>query len=144
MRPEPSAPPGVPASTWNDALWRFWTHQLEAVSQDGKRPDWRKRRIAAIEVCRMCGLAELVRAVAADGELRPPPAWPEVDCVPVGGGPGLVLCEVRTMHDGRKHSVRIGLVRNAGARKLAEAFDRGQIAEAIERGRFELRKRLSR
>jgi len=137
-----AAPIGIDQATWQDALWRFWSSELEALDVAGIRPDWNKRRIAATELCKMIGLADLVQAISGEGALRPPPAWPAVDVVPIGGGPGLILCEVRTVANGRKYGVRIGLKRGEGAR-LPRAFDTDQIGEAVERGKFELRRKLA-
>ena len=52
-------------------------------------PHHSRLRAAAVEVCRRAGLLELLRAVSADGALRPPPPWPAADIVPMGGGPKL-------------------------------------------------------
>ena len=116
------------------AVFLMWVDMLNAKDKGG-HADWRARRIAAEELCEITGLTEVVKALSYDGLLRPPPKWPEVDCVPVGGGPGLITCEVRTMHPKRgKLGVRVGLHR------AGKSFDSQQIVEAIERGRYEIKR----
>ena len=119
------------------AIYRMWLDELNAVGSKGK-PDWKKRRIAAEQICDLVGITDVIRAVSMDGVLRPPPQWPEVDCVPVGGGPGMITCEVRTVHPQRgKMAITIGLKRDG------KTFDASQIEEAVTRGRFELEKALA-
>jgi hypothetical protein len=114
------------------ATFLMWVDTLNAVDKDG-HADWRARRIAAEEICDMTGITDVVKAVSYDGILRPPPMWPETDCVPAGGGPGLITCEVRTTH----HKMgRLGV--KIGLRREGKNFDNQQIIEAVERGRFEL------
>lgn len=126
----------IEAGVMKDAIYRMWLDELNYTDAKGK-PDWARRRIAAEQICDMLCVTDAVRAISLDGELRPPPEWPEVDCVPVGGGPGLITCEVRTMHKERgKVSARIGLSRNG------KEFDSQQISEAIERGRWELKRSI--
>lgn len=118
----------------NDALYRMWVHELDAFTDEG-RIDWQKRKIAALEICKLTGVADLIRAIATDGALQVPPEWPETDVVPVGGGPGNIIVEVRTVHRGRKHTTRIGLDAPKGRK-----FDSQQIGEAISRGKYELKR----
>lgn len=123
------------AHAMQDAIYRMWLDELNAVNDIG-RADWHRRRIAAEEICDLVGVTGAIRAIALDGELRPPPAWPEVDCVPVGGGPGVITCEVRTQHTtAGKLGVVIGLRREGKS-----VFDPRQIQEAMDRGKFELRR----
>lgn len=118
------------------ATYRMWLEELNAVNPKG-RPDWTKRRIAAEAICDLMGISDVIRAIAMDGELRPPPSYPEVDCVPVGGGPGIITCEVRTLHKDRgKIAIPIRLARQG------KTFDARQIEEAIERGKYEIEKLL--
>jgi len=122
----------IEANVMKDAIYRMWVEELNANDDKG-RADWSRRRIAAEQICDIVGVTDAVRAIALDGELRPPPKWPEVDCVPIGGGPGIITCEVRTLHPVRgKMAVKVGLARDG------KKFDQAQIHEAVERGRFEL------
>jgi hypothetical protein len=91
-----------------------------------------RSRRAAVEICRQAGVLDLLRAISADGELRPPPPWPEADIVPVGGGAGFLNVEVRTFAKGG--IVRVPL-RMAISRKPTQA----EIGEAWEYGKFRLR-----
>jgi len=125
------------------ATYLMWLRELNATVEGTHKPDWRKRRIAAEQICEMTGIKDVIRAVARDGALRPPPQWPQVDCVPVGGGPGMITCEVRTwVPTLGKLAVKIALTRDARRPGKASNFDAGQIREAVERGTFELRKRI--
>jgi len=124
------------------AEYRMWVEELSAVDDKGK-PDLARRHMAGHKICEMVGMTDVIRAIASDGELRPPPEWPEVDCVPVGGGPGLLTCEVRTTHPTRgKLACHIGLEVKQRVGAERESFDAEQIGEAVERGRFELTKML--
>lgn len=119
------------------AAYLMWLEDLNATDDKG-HADWVKRRAAADQICEMVGAKDLIRAIAMDGELRPPPKWPAVDIVPVGGGPGLITCEVRTWDEAKgKVKVKIALARKG------KVFDAAQIGEAVDRGRFELRKLLA-
>jgi hypothetical protein len=57
------------------ATLRYHMSQLDS-------PDAQVRLRAGVEVCRLCGVLDAVRALAPDGSLNPPPAWPLVDVVP--------------------------------------------------------------
>lgn len=127
--------PGVSKNVMAQAEYMMWLGELNATRGKDNRPDWGKRRIAAERICEIIGIKDVIRAVALDGELRPAPKWPEVDIVPVGGGESLITCEVRTYVQGRgKMAVKIGLV------KWGKKFDKAQIGEAMERGRWELKR----
>lgn len=118
------------------ATYLMWLNELNAVKENGVTPDWDKRKAAAEQIVTIVGARDLIKAIALDGELRPAPPWPQVDIVPVGGGPGLITCEVRTWVKGRgKLKVKIVLYRQKGKK-----FDSDKIGEAMERGKFELKK----
>jgi hypothetical protein len=68
---------------------------IEGAHRDDD-PHHRQLRAAAVEICRRAGVLEMLRAISADGELRPPQPWPACDIVPSGGGPGFLDVEVRT------------------------------------------------
>jgi hypothetical protein len=68
---------------------------------DANDPARKRQRRIAVEILQRAGVLELLRAISADGELRPPPPWPEADIVPIGGGPGFLDVEVRTFVKGR-------------------------------------------
>lgn len=116
-----------------DAIYRMWLDELNATT-DGK-PDWTKRRAAAEQICKIVGIRDALEAITQNGILRAAPPWPAVDIVPVGGGPGMITCEVRTYARGRgKLAVKVAIGRFGG--KVSQ----DQIAEALERGKFELKK----
>lgn len=116
------------------AEWLMWCRELETER------DWTKRRIAAERVIelfdKMHGthLKASIMAVWLNGTLRIPPTWPEVDVVPVGGGDGLLTVAVRSVIAGLRREVKVGIP----LRKPGEHGD--AIAEAMQRGRWELRK----
>ena len=127
----------IPESTMNEAIYRMFVQELDAFTPEG-RIDWPRRRQAALEICKMSGVADLVRAISAEGALSIPPPWPQTDVQPVGGGPGTIICEVRTQHSSMgRLSVRIGLDKPQGKK-----FDAQQIGEAIERGRYEIKRMI--
>jgi hypothetical protein len=107
----------------------------------GGDPAANARRLAAArEICRRTGVLDVLRAISAEGELRPPPTWPQADIVPIGGGPArdgkpaFLDCEVRTFKEGsgiRRVTVRIAMDRKPTQDDLLGAYDRGY---------FELRK----
>ncbi len=110
---------------------RMWLAQLNA-------PDWRMRLVAGERVCEIAGLAGALRAVAADGCLRPPPAWPLVDIQParcVSGGPEghRLVCVVRTLVAGVPLTEEV---------TLRVPMEDGALADAVDRGRAALRARL--
>ena len=111
---------------------RMWIEQLDAKKNG--RADWPTRRLAGERVCELLGIAQQLRAVSAGGALAMPPPWPTVDIVPTGGGPGFVQCEVRTLHKGFSRSVGIRIAAGKPGTHQAE------IAEALDRGRRQLRK----
>jgi hypothetical protein len=128
---------GIPPEVMQRAEFRYWTMQLEALLPNG-RPNWEMRRIAGVRICEMVGIAGALQAVAAGGELEAIPDWPEVSCKPVGGGVGFLHVEVAT------RSEKLGVVRVPIALKLVGRKETyaGQAGEAIERGRWQLRKMI--
>lgn len=105
----------------------------EVRGDTGGDPDRLERvRRAAIEICRRAGALDLLRAVSADGELRPPPPWPAADIVPVGGGVGFLNVEVRTFAAGR------GIVKVPLRMKIEGRPTQDQIGQAYEQGRWYL------
>lgn len=114
---------------WQAEL-RMWMAELDAL-------DAHKRRVAARRVLEMTGTLEAVRALAPDGALRPPPAWPLVDIVPVAcrveGGSRALVAAVRTAVAGQVMTEEVAV-----AVPLAD----GALADAVERGRAALRGRL--
>ena len=128
------------AKIMRQATYLMWVSELNAMKAGGKVADWHKRRIAAQMICEMVGVADVIKAVARDGVLRPPPLWPEVDIVPVGGGPSMVTCAVRTAHKGKVLQVKCAMVRPSGGKK----FVADQIAAALDRGKFELKRIITK
>ena len=125
----------IDPTVMQQAELRMWMSELDATI--GRRPDWPKRRIAAQRVCEMTGLAEVVKAISANGELSIPPEWPTCDGVLVGGGVGLLTIAVRTVYHGQKREVRMGIkIEGRGVSHVPP------FAEALERGRVELRKMI--
>ena len=119
------------------ALLKFFQNELSANKEGTTHPDWSKRHKAANLICDMVGVGEVVKAIAFDGALRPPPTWPLIDVVPVSGGVGFLTAAVRTTHPQKgKLAINMRLQRPAHAKH----FDRTQIIEAYERGRFELKR----
>lgn len=113
---------------------------------DGARnpndPSYKRLRAAATEICRRAGILDVLKAVSADGALRLPPPWPQADIVPVGGGPGYVVCAIRTLHNGLVADTRerIKVAKHGKARKPTQ----DQIGEAFDRGYFRLRKQINK
>jgi hypothetical protein len=110
------------------------------TDEDGRvRQDWSRRRRAAEEICRLHGVLDMLRALSADGELSPPPAWPLTDIVPTGGGPGVLHCAVRTMVSGaaRQYPVTVRIL-------PGERITRDQIGSAHDQGRHALQQLLSK
>ncbi len=107
---------------------------------DGRvRQDWTRRRRAAEEICRLHGVLDVLRAVSADGELRPPPTWPLTDIVPTGGGTGVLICSVRTFVDGvGVRQVNVNVSVPPGVR-----ITQDQIADAHDRGKWQLKKLIA-
>ncbi len=120
-------------ATLRRAELRMWLDELDAL-------DAGRRLVAGERVCEMLGLADAVRAVAPDGALRPPPAWPLVDIVPVAtetdGVVRRVVVEVRTAVQGVRMTERLRV--EVGRRGL----EPGALEEAVERGRRALGGRL--
>jgi len=110
---------------------------------DGARnsndPSYQRLRSAATEICRRAGILDVLKAVSADGALRPPPPWPQADIVPVGGGPGYVICAIRTMYQGLVADTRERI--KVGKKKKPT---QDQIGEAFDRGYFRLRKQINK
>lgn len=117
----------ISSAVLRQAELRMWMVELDAF-------DAHKRRIAARKVLELTGTLEAVRALAADGELRPPPAWPLVDIVPlacrVQGGSRVLVTGVRTAVAGQVWTEEVPV-----AVPLAD----GALADAVERGRRALR-----
>jgi hypothetical protein len=113
------------AEVIRQAELKMWCAELDAT-------DKVRRKIAAERICEMVGIADTVRAISEGGRLRPPPDWPQVDLACVGGGPGFVSVDVRTMHEGRPLCVGVRIVYR-GQGKNSEA-----IGEAMEQGRRQL------
>lgn len=123
------------------ALYLMWLGELNATKVGGKKPDWQKRRIAAEAICEMVGIKDVIKAIARDGVLRPAPLWPEVDIVPVGGGPGMITCAVRTVVAGKGQiQVKCALARPPGKKRFAA----DQISAALDRGKWELKRIIER
>jgi hypothetical protein len=101
-------------------------------------PYKRRARAAAIEVCRRAGILDALKAISADGELRPPPPWPQADIVPVGGGPGWLLTRIRTAYDGRVVATeeRIKVKGKPTQNDIGNAYDRGywRLNREIKKG----------
>lgn len=101
--------------------------ELHGAHDDGD-PHKRKLRAAAVEICRLHGVLDVLRAVSADGELRPPPPWPKADIVPVGGGPTFLDVEIRTFKSGvgiRRVPVRLAVKGKPTQDQIGEAYSRG-------------------
>lgn len=106
---------------------------IEGAHQDDD-PHHQRLRAAAVEICRRVGLLDLLRAISADGVLRPPPPWPAADVVPVGGGPGFLDVEVRTVHSAKgvmrcpmRVAIQLGRQHKEARREaILEAYDRGR------------------
>lgn len=103
-------------------------------------PTHRRLRQAAIEICRQAGILDVLRAISADGALRPPPTWPEADIVPVGGRVGWLTVHIRTFHPVR------GVVRVGADIKIPKGakLTQDQIGAAFERGRWMLNRRITK
>ncbi len=118
------------------ATLRYHISQLDAL-------DGPTRLRAGVEVCRLLGILDTVRAMAPDGSLRPPPAWPLVDVVPHAArrdedGQWLVARVRTSVGGGVVHEdvpVRIGVA--------GQALAPGALADAVERGRHALERRLA-
>lgn len=107
---------------------RMWMAELD-------RPDGHMRRVAARRVLELTGTLEAVRALAPDGALRPPPAWPLVDIVPVACRlPRTLVAAVRTAVAGAVLTEEVAM-----GWPPAE----GEMMDAVERGRAALRGRLA-
>lgn len=103
--------------------------------------DAEKRRrtlLAAQEICRRAGILETLQAIQADGELRPPPMWPQLDMVPVGGGPGWLAVTCRTFVQGRGIVTVSGTVSLAGGKRKRMQ----RVGEAFEKGKWLLKKKI--
>jgi len=113
-----------------EAELRMWMNELDAL-------DAHRRRIAARRVLELTGTLEAVRALAPDGALRPPPAWPLVDIVPlrcaVRGPRRWLVAGVRTLVAGQTLTEEV---------EVEVPLVDGALAEATERGRAGLRGRL--
>lgn len=96
-------------------------------------PHHQRLRLAAVEICRQAGLLDILKAISADGELRPPPTWPHDDIVPIGGGPGWLMCAIRTFIPGR------GILRVTERIKIVGKPTQDQIGKAYERGHWRLK-----
>lgn len=108
-------------------------------------PHHHRERVAIVEICRRAGVLEMLRAISADGVLRPPPPWPLADMVPLGGSPatatqpGFLNVEVRTNH------ATMGILR-CPLRVVMEfgptAKDsrKSAMEEAYDRGRWTLKR----
>jgi hypothetical protein len=94
-------------------------------------------RRAAVEICRRAGILDILRAVSADGVLRPPPSWPAADIVPVGGGLQLLVVAVRTAHGARVVQVQERI-------KIVGKPTQDQLENAYDRGYFRLRKLITK
>lgn len=92
-----------------------------------------RTRRAALEICRRAGILDLLQAVSADGVLRPPPLWPGVDVVPVGGGPQALKVAVRTM-------TPAGALGYEETIQIQNRITRAQFEAVIDRGKWYLRK----
>lgn len=116
-----------------EAQTKMWISELDAKDEHGK-PNWPMRRLAGEKVCELFGIKDALQAVSLGGELRVPPPWPEVAIVPVGGGPGFLRCEVRTLHANeiKSAAVRIAVKRTKDHEQ--------QIGEAMEIGKAKLRR----
>lgn len=99
------------------------------------KASWNERRVAAIRICEIVGVADAVRAIGPGGVLRPPPAWPEVAMAPVGGLPGFMLVLVRSLIDGAVREVQIAVPMAKPGENAAA------IEEARKRGVWELARR---
>jgi hypothetical protein len=93
---------------------------------------------AGVEVCRLAGVLEAVRGLAADGSLRPPPEWPLVDVVPdrceVIGTRRLLVVLVRTQMGGQ---LRVDF-------RLDVPLRDGALMDCVEQGKAALRRRIER
>ncbi len=111
-----------------EAELKMWYAELDATAQG--RADWKMRKLAAQRICEIVGIAEAIRAVAMDGALRTPPAWPEVDLAVTGGGPGFVTFDVRTLApSGAPLSVGMRIAfkgRNKNQEQIGEAMEMGK------------------
>lgn len=125
-----SAPPNVTPEMLAQAELNMWVTELR-----NPRANWKTRHVAGQRICEILGIAEAVRAQSTNGMLRLPPAWPEIDCVPVGGGVGFITTAVRSMIEGQRREVEVRIPR-------ADGVDmKPAIEEALLRGRFALRKK---
>jgi hypothetical protein len=131
------SPKAIDPETLRAAEFKMWCEELEALDENG-RPDWAKRRIAGMRVCELSGISGAIKAISAGGELDLPPAWPEVRAVPLGGGPGFLRIEVATHHE-QLGVLRVPMTLRVAGRKEGYA---DQANEAIERGRWTLRKMI--
>lgn len=96
-------------------------------------------RQAAVEICRRAGILEILQAVSADGELRPPPPWPQTDIVPVGGGLQWLVVRIRTAHQGRVMATEERIKVKKGGKPTQD-----QIGAAHERGKWRLKKAITK
>jgi hypothetical protein len=111
-------------------------------ARDPNDPTYHKVRAAAVEICRQAGILDILRAVSADGVLRPPPPWPAADIVPVGGAVGWLTVAIRTAYKGAvaQCEERIKIKGKPTKDQLGNAYDRGywRLKRAIknqERGK---------
>ncbi len=92
-------------------------------------------RRAAVEICKRAGILEILRAVSADGVLRPPPPWPAADIVPTGGAVGWLTVQIRTAYKGRVMATEERI-------KIKGRPTQDQLGNAYDRGYYRLRKEV--
>lgn len=119
---------------WDQLETLMWRRELDS-------PKRNNRLIAAERICEIAGVAEPLKAISGEGALAPVPQWPECSIHPTGGGLGVVRCRVATLHKGRKLYVDLGIATRGG--KYVPGTYQDDVAEALERGKFELRQMIA-
>jgi hypothetical protein len=104
-------------------------------ARDPNDPTYARVRAAAVEICRQAGILDILRAVSADGALRPPPPWPAADIVPVGGAVGWLVVAIRTAYKG-------GVAQCEERIKIKGKPTQDQIGSAYDRGYWRLKRAI--
>ena len=141
------------------ALWLKQQLESTTTDPDGRvRQDYAQMRAAAHVLLEQSGLLEVMRSLAMDGDLRPPPMWvngttaDETDMVPVGGGapkgadPAFLDVHVRTFHKRRGFvyvPLRIVVPWQEAPSPERSVKLQAMLGQAHERGKWQLRKMLN-
>ena len=134
-------------------LWLKEQMEQTTVDETGRvRQDYERMRAAAAQILEQAGLLKVLRGLAMDGEMSPPPPWPKTDIVPVDGGgpkgyePAFLNVHVRTFHDRtgfRFVPLRIVSPWHEAPSPERSAKIQDMIGQAHERGVWQLKKMLN-